>query len=271
MRSNRTIGFLGTGKMATALASAWRNAHLLDATSSLSSDPSQASQTEYRETTGLPVVSSNVEVAQACDVLVIAVKPGIVGDVLKEVHSVIQPRHLIISIAAGVTIREIASLLPAGIPIVRVMPNTPCLVGAGAIAFTGSEVVSQNDMQFVESLLSAVGLAFSVPENLLNAVTGLSGSGPAYVFLMIEALADGGVRSGLPRHIAQSLAAQTVFGSAKMILDTHRHPAELKDAVSSPGGTTIRGLQMLEQYAVRAALIDAVVAATERAQELGAK
>jgi len=180
-------------------------------------------------------------------------------------------RHLVISIAAGVTIQTLADELGSAVRLVRVMPNTPCLVGASATGYSPGLTATQADVELVGKLFSAVGKAYRVSEPLLDAVTGLSGSGPAYVYLMIEAMADGGVRCGLPRDVAQSLAAQTVLGAAKMVLETGQHPAALKDAVASPGGTTIAGLQVLERAAFRAAAIDAVEAATRRAQELGKK
>src|SRR5205807_6670554 len=153
--------------------------------------------------------------------------------------------------------------------LIRVMPNTPCLVGASASAYTPGESATAEDTALVDRLLNAVGRAFRLPEHLLDAVTGLSGSGPAFVYVMIEALSDGGVRMGLPRDVATVLAAQTVLGSAKMVLETGQHPGVLKDMVASPGGTTIAGLHALERGGLRAAFMDAVEAATKRATELG--
>jgi pyrroline-5-carboxylate reductase len=178
-------------------------------------------------------------------------------------------RHLILSIAAGVTLAQMTQALGEGRRLVRVMPNTPCLVGASASGYAAGPGASADDVRLVDRPLNSVGKAFPLPEKLLDAVTGLSGSGPAYVFVLIEALADGGVRAGLPRDVALQLAAQTVFGAAKMLLETGLHPAALKDQVASPGGTTIAGLHALEQGGFRAALIDAVVAAANRSMELG--
>ena len=214
-------------------------------------------------------MSANAEVLAAADVVLLAVKPQMMASLLAEVRPAIQPRHLLVSIAAGVTLPQLASSLPPGTRTVRVMPNTPCLVGASASGFAKGPHATDADVELVATFFGAVGNAFPLAEHLLDAVTGLSGSGPAFVYLMIEAMADGGVRVGLPREVALQLAAQTVFGSAKMVLATGQHPAALKDAVASPGGTTIAGLHALERAGARAAFMDAVEAATKRAAELG--
>jgi pyrroline-5-carboxylate reductase len=265
------IGFLGAGQMATALAKGWAAAGLLDAGKSLASDPVPAAREKFAAATGVRVTASNPEVAAAADVLVLAVKPQTMAAVLAEVRPAVAPQHLIVSIAAGVTLAQLADGLGQTARLVRVMPNTPCLVGASAAAFAAGPAATAYDVALVARLFNAVGKAFAVPEHLLDAVTGLSGSGPAFVYVLIEALADGGVRAGLPRDVAMSLAAQTVYGSAKMVLETGTHPAALKDAVASPGGTTIAGLHALERAGFRAALMDAVLAATHRAAELGKK
>jgi len=200
---------------------------------------------------------------------VLAVKPQHMPAVLKEIAKGVEGRHLFVSVAAGVPLSAMASALGQNTRIIRVMPNTPCLVGAGATAFARGAKATEEDAALVERLFSTIGIAMEVTEPLLDAVTGLSGSGPAYVFQVIEAMSDGGVRSGLPRNVATRLAAQTVLGAAKMVLDTGEHPAALKDGVASPGGTTIAGLHELERGALRGALINAVEAATKRSQELG--
>jgi pyrroline-5-carboxylate reductase len=176
---------------------------------------------------------------------------------------------LLVSIASGVTLSRLQELLGTGRRIVRVMPNTPCLVHACAAGITAGEHATESDTIMVKALFDAVGLAVVVPEKLIDAVTGLSGSGPAYGYVLIEALADGGVKMGLPRALAQALAAQTLLGAAKMVLETGLHPGALKDAVASPAGTTIAGLHELEKAGVRAALMNAVEAAARRAQEMG--
>ncbi len=265
------IGFLGAGQMATALAIAWGKAGLLDVPNCRAADPYPTARTKFEELAGIATLDTNRAVATACDVLILAVKPQVMPAVLAELRDAITPRHLIISIAAGVTLLTLTQAFPAGTRLVRVMPNTPCLVGASASGYSPGESATAADTERVGRLFAAVGKAFRVAEPLLDAVTGLSGSGPAFVYVFIEALADGGVKCGLPRDIAQALAAQTVFGAAKMVLETGQHPGALKDAVASPGGTTIAGLHALEIAAFRAAAMNAVEAATKRAQELGKK
>jgi pyrroline-5-carboxylate reductase len=258
--------------MATALASAWAKAGLLDVTRSRAADPYPEVRARFETATGIGTVTTNSVVATLCDVLVLAVKPHVVPDVLAEIRLALEPRHFVISIAAGITLETLAAGLGNPAHLARVMPNTPCLVGASAAGFATRNTRPNNeDAGLVARLFGAVGVAFHLPERLLDAVTGLSGSGPAFAYLFIEALADGGVKCGLPRDVAQSLAAQTVLGAAKMVLETGQHPGALKDAVASPGGTTIAGLHALERAAFRAAAMDAVEAAAKRAQELGKK
>ena len=264
------IGFLGAGQMATALAAGWARSGLLNLSRSLAADPDPAARTEFEQATSVRTVATNADVVTACDVLVLAVKPQVMATVLAEARPHIMSRHLAISIAAGVTLQALAEQL-GGTRLVRVMPNTPCLVGASAAGYAAGAAATADDVALVGKLFGAVGQAFALPEPSLDAVTGLSGSGPAFVYVLIEALADGGVRMGLTRDVAQALAAQSVFGSAKMVLETGQHPAALKDAVASPGGTTIAGLHVLERAGFRAALMDAVEAATKRSQELGKK
>jgi pyrroline-5-carboxylate reductase len=263
-----TIGFLGAGQMATALARGWLSAGLTSPDRVRSSDPVPHARQSFTAETQVRAGANNVEVVAVSDLLVLAVKPQSMRDLLAEIRPLVTPRHLIVSIAAGITLKQLAEGIGAKSRLIRVMPNTPCLVGASASAYAAGEAATEDDLKLVDRLLNAVGRAYRLPEHLLDAVTGLSGSGPAYVYVMIEALSDGGVRVGLPRDVATALAAQTVLGAARMVLETQQHPGVLKDKVTSPGGTTIAGLHALERGGVRVALIDAVEAATQRAHEL---
>lgn len=215
------------------------------------------------------MVADNAAVAAAADIVFLSIKPQHMSEVLEGLRGKLTHRHLVISVAAGVPLSRMSEALGPGPRLVPVMPNTPCLVGQGAAGYCLGPGTTADDVAIVERLLSSVGRAYLLDERLLDAVTGLSGSGPAYVCVMIEALADGGVRVGLPRQVAQDLAVQTVLGTAAMILKTGEHPAVLKDQVASPGGTTIAGLAALEAGGLRSALIAAVEAATARLRELG--
>ena len=265
----QTIGFIGAGQMARALARGFTAAGLVTGERIIAFDPvTEAASAFAGEVPGAVVAKSNAEVASRSQVVFLAVKPQSMPAVMSELAGKVGPDKLFVSIAAGVTLAKLCDGLKTQ-RIIRVMPNTPALVGQGASAYALGAGATAEDSQLVGQLLSAVGKAFPVDEKLLDAVTGLSGSGPAFVYVMIEALSDGGVRMGLPRDIASALAAQTVLGSAQMVLTTGEHPAALKDKVASPGGTTIAGLAALESHGLRAALIAAVEAATRRSQELG--
>ncbi len=269
MAGELTLGFLGAGQMATALARGFLRAGLVTAERIWASDVSPAAAARFVEQTGGRTVPDNATLADRAPVLVLAVKPAQVPAVLAEVGPRLTPAHLLISIAAGVALHRLEAALPAGTRVVRVMPNSPALIGAGATAFARGRAATPADAEVVQRLFSAVGLAAEVTEPLLDAVTGLSGSGPAYAFQMIEALSDGGVAAGLPRELATRLAAQTLLGAARLVLETGQHPGALKDMVTSPGGTTIEGLHELEKAGVRGALINAVRAAAEKARRLG--
>lgn len=269
MASQLKIGFLGAGKMATALAKGFVRARLVGASQIIASDVAEAARTVFAQEAGGKTTASNPEVLKFANVLILAVKPDQVKDVLAEIHVYWTEKQLLISIAAGVTLARLESGLPDGARVIRVMPNTPALVGASASAFALGKSATPQDAELALKLFTAVGLAFQVKESLLDAVTGLSGSGPAYVYQIIEALSDGGVAAGLPRDIATKLAAQTVLGSAKMVLETGQHPGALKDMVTSPGGTTIEGLHELEKAGVRGALMSAVRAAAAKSRQLG--
>jgi pyrroline-5-carboxylate reductase len=267
--SDERIGFIGAGQMATALARGFVAAGCAQADRIIASDVLPAARQSFGSATGAKLSERNAEVVRESDVLFLAVKPQMMPEVLADIRPHVESRHLVISVAAGVTLAALESGLGPNTRLVRVMPNTPCLVEASASGFALGGKATAADAQRVEKLLSSVGVAFVLPESQLDAVTGLSGSGPAFVYVMIEALSDGGVRMGLPRNVATRLAAQTVFGAAKMVLETGTHPAALKDAVASPGGTTIAGLHALERGGLRGVLINAVEAATLRSRELG--
>ena len=269
MGSKFTIGFLGAGKMATALAKGFVRAGLVSATHVIASDPSKEACALFSKETGAKTTDANVEVVKFAEVVILAVKPDHVSGVLSDIRDHFTGKQLLLSIAAGVPIVKLEAGLDKGARIIRVMPNTPALVGASATAFALGKAAGPEDGERAQKLFSSVGLAFQVKEALLDAVTGLSGSGPAYVYLFIEGLSDGGVAAGLPRDVALRLAAQTVLGSAKMVLETGLHPGALKDMVTSPGGTTIEGLHELEKGKLRGTVISAVRAAAERSKKLG--
>ena len=255
--------------MGTALARGFIRAGLVTAGQIIASDPVAGARAAFGREVGAEIAESNAEVVKFAGVVLLAVKPDQVPGVLKEIRGAFTRKHLLISIAAGVTLARLECGLAARARVIRVMPNTPALVGASATAYALGKAALPEDGELAQKLFSAVGSAFAVKESLLDAVTGLSGSGPAYVYLMIEALSDGGVAAGLPRDIATKLAAQTVLGSARMVLETGLHPGALKDMVTSPGGTTIEGLHELEKGKVRGSLMNAVRAATEKSKKLG--
>jgi pyrroline-5-carboxylate reductase len=269
MATQLKIGFLGAGKMATALAKGFVRAELVFPKEIIAGDLYGVARNIFAKETGAKTTASNSDVLKFANVVILATKPDQVPAALAEISGAFTKNHLLISIAAGVTLAKLEVLLPAGARVIRVMPNTPALVSEGASAFALGKNAGVADAELAKRLLSAVGVALQVKENLLDAVTGLSGSGPAYVYQFIEALSDGGVAAGLPRDIATKLAAQTVLGGAKMVLETGQHPGALKDQVTSPGGTTIEGIHELEKGRLRATVISAVRAATEKSKKLG--
>jgi len=256
--------------MGRALAKGIVDAGLCQPTKLAAFDPVAAAVERFEaELPGASRCASNLDVVSNADVVVLAVKPQCLPAVIAELGRGEPAACLFVSIIAGASLATLCEGLRTR-RIVRAMPNTPCLIRCGATGYATAAGASAEDAQLVARLFASVGAALPVEENLLDAVTGLSGSGPAYVYTMIEALSDGGVRMGLPRATATALAAHTVYGAAKMVLETEEHPGVLKDRVTSPGGTTIAGLQVLERSGLRAALIDAVEAATLRSRELGA-
>lgn len=268
------VGFIGAGAMAESLVRGLLKAGALPE-NLIASDVQAARRNLMQKQYGIRVAADNKAVLQEAEVVVLAVKPQNLEEVLDELSSfateflkTARVAPLIISIAAGISIRYIEEFLPPSFPVIRAMPNTPSVVGQGATAISlGTNARPEHEAQ-ARSIFEAVGIVFSVPEVQMDAVTGLSGSGPAYGYIIIEALADAGVRMGLPRPVALGLAAQTMAGAARMVLETGQHPGVLKDQVTSPGGTTIAALHVLERGGLRGLLMDAVAAATDRSREL---
>ena len=264
----RTIGFIGAGNMAEAMIRGLLRVEDFAPAQIIASGPREDRVAELREKYGIRATTDNKAPA-AAEIVVLSVKPQILSRVLDEVADAISADALVISIAAGVPVAAIQSRLASGTRVVRAMPNTPALVDAAATAIAGGEHARASDLDDAKKIFDAIGLTVILEESALDAVTGLSGSGPAYVFLILEALSDAGVKVGLSRRTAQLLAAQTVLGSAKLLLETNEHPGRLKDMVTSPGGTAITGLHTLENGGVRTTLMNAVEAATRRSRELG--
>jgi pyrroline-5-carboxylate reductase len=263
------IGFIGAGQMATALANGFIKAGLTADDGMLAADVDQNARERFTAATGVPTTADHASVVNRSDVLFLAVKPQQMAGVAAVIGGKIDPSRLVVSIAAGIRLASLAEWFGRQLRIVRVMPNTPCLIGQGVSAYSLGEHATPEDGALVGQLLASLGSAWPVEEKLLDAVTGLAGSGPAFVYVIVEALSDAGVRIGLPRAMAAAMAARTVRGAAEMVLATGEHPAVLKDRVASPGGTTIAGLQALESGGVRAALMAAVEAAARRSIELG--
>jgi pyrroline-5-carboxylate reductase len=263
------IAVLGGGNMAEALIKGIIASGTARPEQLVVNDISGERLEHLRKTYGIVIEKSTRDAAAGADVVLLSVKPQVIDVVLSKIGAVADRSKLVISIAAGVTIARIEKMLSADPRVVRVMPNTPALVLAGAAGVSAGTRATESDMALVQQLFSAVGRSVVVEEKLMDAVTGLSGSGPAYVFMIIDALSDAGVKAGLPRPLALELAAQTVYGSAKMVLETREHPGKLRDMVTSPGGTTIEGLHALEKGKLRATLMNAVEAATARSRELG--
>ncbi len=261
--------FIGGGKMCEAIVNGIIESGFVSKKDVVICEPDSNRREYIKSKLGVVAVADSKQHVASSSVIILAVKPNIVGPVLKDAGASITKDQLIISVAAGVPIKYMESFLDKGCRVMRVMPNTPCLVGETAAGISPGSCADKKDEKFVSDMLSSVGKCFVVDEKLLDAVTGLSGSGPAYVFMVIQALADGGVKMGLPRDAALTLAAQTVFGAAKMVLESGMHPGELKDGVITPGGTTIDGVYELELGGLNATLMSAVEAAALKSRELG--
>lgn len=263
------LAILGAGNMGAAIIRGLTQAQTLPASKIFAADRDASKLSALRESYQIGTSNDNVELVSQSQVIILAVKPQVLGGVLSEIAKVITERHLVISIAAGATLFTLESALGHRARVIRTMPNTPAVALEAVTALAQGTHATAMDMALARRLFESIGRVVEVEESLIDAVTGLSGSGPAYILLAIEALADGGVRVGLPRQTALLLAAQTVLGTAKMVLESGEHPAKLRDAVTSPGGTTIAGVCALEAHAVRSGFIEAVRAATQRSIELG--
>ncbi len=263
------IGVIGAGKIGSAILRGVIRSGLVQKDQAIASDLSEPLRQSIAKELQVKVTPNNAEACDFADVVILAVKPQVVDPVVKEIAKQIGKGKLLVSVAAGVPIARIEGNLNKGARVVRVMPNTPCVVGAGASCYAAGTHATPADLDRVGLILSSFGIALPVEEKYLDAVTGLSGSGPAYVFLFMESLADGGVQVGLSREVALKLAIQTVYGSAKLALESGRHLGQLKDEVTSPGGTTIAGLYALEKGKIRGPIMEAVLQATRRSQALG--
>ncbi len=265
----KKVGFIGSGNMGEALIKGLTAANVVRGEMIWASDVRGDRLKEIAGTYGIKLAPDNLHLVREADVVIMAVKPQIMAPVLREIASVFSRRKLMISLAAGVSTESIRASLGKDGRLIRVMPNTPALVLEGVTAIAKAEGLEPEDMDVAGEIFSAVGRVVVLDESLMDAVTGLSGSGPAYVALVIESLADGGVKMGLDRITAMTLATQTVLGAAKLLLETRLHPGALKDMVSSPGGTSIAGVAALEEGGLRTTFIKAVERATQRSKELG--
>ena len=265
------LGFLGGGAMAEALIAGILKKELLPSSQITVSDLSNPRLTYLQEKYSVVVSDNNRDLVTAADIVILAVKPFVVEKILLEVKNLFIQNKMIISIAAGLTTAYVEELIAVPVPVVRVMPNTPALIGAGISAVASGKYADQQAEEKAVAVFSAVGKTVLLQESLMDSVTGLSGSGPAYIYLILEALSDAGVRMGLPRDVATLLSAQTMIGAAGMVMETGEHVAVLKERVTTPGGTTVAGLFSLEEAGVRAALMKAVEAATVRSRELSSR
>ena len=272
MLTNKTIAFLGAGNIARALIGGLiRGGNVRPDQIWATRRNPYALEELARMFPGMHTTTANAKAAKVTDIVVLSVKPQSITEVLEDIRQVVTPQTQIVSILAGITSASICKMLGQNLPVVRAMPNTPALVDAAATAIAAGTHAQQEHWDVAGEIFKAVGLVEKVPEYLMDAVTGLSGSGPAYIYMVIEALTDGGVNQGIPRSVASKLAVQTVYGAAKMMIETEKHPAILRDEVTTPGGTTMAAIADLERNGLRTMFINAVGAATERAHALSKK
>jgi pyrroline-5-carboxylate reductase len=268
MLSNKKIAVVGAGHMGAALIGGMVRAKLTAPKNITATRRSEDALAALKKEWGVNTTTDNKKAAGDADIIILAVKPQACAAVLAELAPVVKPRQLVISLMAGITAQSISRKLGQPCPVVRSMPNTPCLVDAGATAVSAGPHAGAGDLAMAEKIFSAMGKVVQLPESAMDAVTGLSGTGPVYIFMVIEAMIDGGVKMGIPRDIAAKLSAQTVLGAAKLVMETGKHPAILKDEVTTPGGTAINAIHMLETRGLRSVLIDAIETASQRSQEL---
>ncbi len=267
--AGKTIALIGAGNMGEALIRGLIKNQVLPAGQLIASDMAEKRREYISQTYGIKVLADNIELVKRGDILILAVKPQVTQGVLKEIGPFLGPSKLIVSVVAGVAIKTISRFVKEGTRVIRTIPNTPVFVMEGAICLAAESNVPAEDLTIARAIFDPVGKTEVIEEKLMDCATGLVGSGPAYVFIMIEALADGAVRMGMSREVAQNMAAQVLYGSAKMVLESKTHPGQLKDRVASPGGTTIEGIHQLEKGGIRATLMNAVEAATRRSEALG--
>jgi pyrroline-5-carboxylate reductase len=271
MLEGKKIGVIGGGKMGGALVGGIISCGLVKVAALTVADKDEKRCEELARTYGIGVTADNRKAVCDADMVILSVKPQNMAEVLSELNDALMPAALVISIAAGIATSFIEERLAKGVRVVRVMPNMPALIGEGAAALAPGAFATEADLKLARQIFDAVGITVEVKETLMDVVTGLSGSGPGYAFLIIEALTDAGVAMGLARDVALKLSAQSLLGAAKLCLQGEKHPAELRDMVTSPGGTTLAGLKVLEEGKLRAVLMSAVEAATRRSAELGGR
>jgi len=266
--SKKKVAFLGLGKMGEILLQALLKKNLLSTKNTVATVRHPERAQKLSQELGIPVTTDNRQAAQQSDLVLLCVKPQTVREVTEEIAAAMTPGKQLISIAASVPTRYIEEILDSEVPVVRAMPNTPCVIGYGMTGLCKGKFADESHLDMAKTLFDSVGMTVTVEEKRMDAVTGLSASGPAFIYIILESLAEGGVKVGLPRDVATLLAAQTVQGAARMVLETGQHPALLKDAVTTPAGCTVDGILELEEGKLRVTLIKAVVKATERAKEL---
>ena len=265
---NKNIGFIGCGNMAQAIIGGIVKSKLVTPKQVMASAATNRNLTVAKESFGIEISNNNLDVARFADILILAVKPNMYGSVIEEVKESIKDDVIIVTIAAGITTDFVEKAFGRNLKVVRTMPNTPALVGEGMTAITPNKLVSKEDEEVILDIFQSFGKTEIIEEKLMNVIPAISGSSPAYVYMFIEALADGGVLQGIPRNKAYKLAAQAVLGAAKMVLETGMHPGALKDNVCSPGGTTIEAVATLEEKGFRSAVISAMNSCTDKANEM---